>query len=625
MSADQAAAAPALSCTKQIRPILTKQNSANGSSLRSVSTQTTLAARYAVNPRKLGVVSPLYLTAENHLGRTAIVDHNGKYTYNDLLHFSTVLSRDLMDICDASAPTLEFARVGFLCENDVSYVVTQWATWMAKGVAVPLCKSHPVSELKYFIQDSECSVLVASHSFADKLSPVAKELDISLRVLQTDELKTNYHVNEWFVSESATSEKKTGKAQKRRPKRWFDLHLFNNSFKNDPALIIYTSGTTGPPKGVVLTHGNLSAMVSNMTSAWAWTSGDVILHVLPLHHVHGVINALMTPLHMGATCLMLPKFDPHKVWSCLVNPASTTGGVRVNLFMAVPTIYAKLIEHYEKHLQRGRGSRLTCEYIKSVCLTRIRLMVSGSAALPQPVMERWESITGHRLLERYGMTEIGMALTNPLSGPRIAGSVGTPFPSVEVCISRPNVYTRNGYDSLAVGNSKRTTVMPGHEGEAGELLVRGPSVFHQYWGRPEATREAFTPDGWFKTGDTVMFENGVYKILGRTSVDVIKSGGYKISALDVERHLLAHPAIVDCAVVGLPDITWGQRVAAVIVLKDGHDLDLDSLRSWARDVLPPYQTPTVLRCLPSMPRNAMGKVNKKELVSDVFPEFFKQR
>ncbi|KAK7115405.1 hypothetical protein V1264_001276 [Littorina saxatilis] len=497
---------------------------------------------------------------------------------------------------------------------------------MANGVGVPLCKSHPASELEYFIQDSGCSALVASQCFADKLSPLAQQLNTPLRVIDDSELTCNYEVNEWFVADKATSPKRSGKAKKTRPKRWYDLHQFNNGFKNDPALIIYTSGTTGRPKGVVLTHGNLCAMMSNMTTAWAWSAADVILHVLPLHHVHGVVNALMTPLQVGATCLMLPMFDPHKVWSCLVNPMSQTNRVRVNLFMAVPTIYAKLIQHYEEHLHRGRGSRLAGEYIRSVCMTRIRLMVSGSAALPQPVMEKWESITGHCLLERYGMTEIGMALTNPLSGPRIPGTVGKPFPSVEVCIAKPNVYSKNGYDGIAHGNAHRTTVEKGQEEESGELLVKGPSVFQEYWNRPKATEEAFTPDGWFKTGDTVTVNSdGFYKIIGRTSVDVIKSGGYKISALDIERHLLTHPAISDCAVVGLPDITWGQRVAAVVVVKHGGELSLGELKTWALNVIPPYQIPTELRCLPEMPRNAMGKVNKKELVANVFPEYLKGR
>ncbi|KAL8559726.1 hypothetical protein ACOMHN_002259 [Nucella lapillus] len=575
---------------------------------------------------KSGIIAPLFLSAEKHLGRTAILDRFGRFTYDDILHHSVRLSKDLVDLCGSETGTLEHGRVGYLCENAVSSAVAQFAIWMAKGVVVPLCNLHPVSELKYFIQDSGCSALVASQCFADKLSPISERFNLPLRVIDDSELLTGYEVNEWFVSEKATTSKMMGKAKKTRPKRWYDLHQFNNGFKNDPAQIIYTSGTTGRPKGVVQTHGNVFAMISNMVAAWAWSPRDVILHVLPLHHVHGLVNALLTPLHVGACCLMLPRFDPQQVWQNLANLTSRTDGVRVNVFMAVPTVYAKLVEHYDLHLHRGRGSRLACEYIKSVCMERIRLMVSGSAALPQPVMEKWEAITGHRLLERYGMTEIGMALTNPLSGPRTAGCVGKPFPSVEVCIAKPNVYAKNGYDVIASGNNQRTTITAGQENESGELLVKGPSVFHQYWNRPEATRETFTPDGWFRTGDTVTVSaEGVYRIVGRTSVDVIKSGGFKISALDIERHLLTHTSISDCTVVGLPDLTWGQRVAAVVVLKQGEQLTLDGLKSWARNVLPPYQVPTVLKCVPEMPRNPMGKVNKKELAASVFPEYLKER
>ena len=158
------------------------------------------------------------------------------------------MCKDLIALCGYESSTLEHARVGYLCENDVSYVVTQFATWMAKGIGVPLCKSHPVAELEYFIQDSGCSALVASQCFADRLHPIAEKLNIPLRVIDDSELVGSYEVNEWFVSEMATSGKRSGKALKTRPKRWYDLHHFNNGFKNDPALIIYTSGTTGRPK-----------------------------------------------------------------------------------------------------------------------------------------------------------------------------------------------------------------------------------------------------------------------------------------------------------------------------------------------------------------------------------------
>ena len=229
-------------------------------------------------------------------------------------------------------------------------------------------------------------------------------------------------------------------------------------------------------------------------------------------------------------------------------------------------------------------------------------MVSGSAALPVSTLERWKEISGHTLLERYGMTEIGMALSNPLRGKRVPGSVGTPLPNVEV-----QLVGENG-EPVATGTP-------------GEIEVRGPSVFVEYWGKPDATRDAFR-DGWFRTGDTAVVENGVYRILGRTNIDILKTGGHKVSALEIEEALREHPAIAECAVVGVPDLEWGERVAAAIVLKDvlkdalngglNNDdaIDLPSLRTWARELLAAHKLPSRLLVLDALPRNAMGKVMK---------------
>jgi malonyl-CoA/methylmalonyl-CoA synthetase len=214
----------------------------------------------------------------------------------------------------------------------------------------------------------------------------------------------------------------------------------------------------------------------------------------------------------------------------------------------------------------------------------LRLMVSGSAALPVSTLERWKEISGHTLLERYGMTEIGMALSNPLHGRRVPGSVGTPLPGVDLRLE-----------------------------EAGGIEVRGPAVFAEYWNKPDATREAFR-DGWFMTGDTAVVENGVYRILGRTNIDILKTGGHKVSALEIEEVLRGHSAIAECSIVGVPDAEWGERVAAAVVLKDGHALDLQSLRSWARDLLAVHKLPSRLLVLEALPRNAMGKVMKPALV-----------
>jgi malonyl-CoA/methylmalonyl-CoA synthetase len=220
-------------------------------------------------------------------------------------------------------------------------------------------------------------------------------------------------------------------------------------------------------------------------------------------------------------------------------------------------------------------------------------MVSGSAALPVPVLERWLEISGHTLLERYGMTEIGMALSNPLDGPRLAGCVGSPLPGVDIRL----------VDDCGQQVS---------QGTSGEIYVRGPSVFDQYWRREEATREAFF-EGWFRTGDQAVCEDGVYRILGRQSVDILKSGGEKISALEIENALLSHPAIRECAVVGLPDEDWGQLVVAAVVLEQGESLSLSDLRTWAKERMALYKVPRSLHLLDSLPRNPLGKVIKPAL------------
>jgi malonyl-CoA/methylmalonyl-CoA synthetase len=260
----------------------------------------------------------------------------------------------------------------------------------------------------------------------------------------------------------------------------------------------------------------------------------------------------------------------------------------VSLFMAVPTVYVKLIAAWEA-ASTERQAEL------SVACRALRLMVSGSAALPVSTLERWKEISGHTLLERYGMTEIGMALSNPLQGERVPGSVGTPLPNVEVQL---------------VGENGGLVA----RGVAGEIEVRGPSVFAEYWDQPDATRDAFR-DGWFRTGDTAVVENGRYRILGRTNIDILKTGGHKVSALEVEDTLRRHPAVAECAVVGVPDAEWGERVAAAVVLNNGDGLELSSFRAWAKEFLAAHKVPSRLLVLEALPRNAMGKVMKPALAA----------
>lgn len=255
--------------------------------------------------------------------------------------------------------------------------------------------------------------------------------------------------------------------------------------------------------------------------------------------------------------------------------------------MAVPTIYYKLIAYWNE-LESKEQLRV------SASLKDFRLMVSGSAALPISVLEEWKKISGHTLLERYGMTEMGMAISNSYREKRIPGHIGNPLNKVIVRIA----------------DDQNVTVEPGQQGE---IQVKGPNVFKEYWGKPEATAETFTEDGWFKTGDIAVYENGYYRILGRNSVDIIKSGGYKISALEIEEVLRKHSQIKECAVVGIPDEEWGEIIGASLIL-DTDNIDLGKLNEWLKDKLPGYKTPRKYIFQDDLPRNVMGKVTKKELI-----------
>nr|XP_013053042.2 malonate--CoA ligase ACSF3, mitochondrial isoform X1 [Anser cygnoides] len=415
--------------------------------------------------------APVFARALNFGDKIAIVDQHGEHTYRDLFRQSLRLSQEICRVLGCSSRDLKEERISFLCPNDASYVVAQWASWMSGGIAVPLYKKHPMQQLEYVIQDSQSALVVAAEEYVGKIAPSAEKLGVPVLPLPKPG-------GDGPASQAAVE----------------DVPLAScASWKDRGAMIIYTSGTTGRPKGVLSTHENVQAVTTGLVEKWEWKKEDVILHVLPLHHVHGVINKLLCPLWVGATCIMLPEFSAQMVWKKFLSSQAP----RVNVFMAVPTIYAKLIEYYDKHFSQPQVQ----DFVRAFCRENIRLMVSGSAALPVPVLEKWKSITGHTLLERYGMTEIGMALSNPLHGARVPGSVGTPLPGVEVCIATETL--RSGGRSYTVharGDEDGTQVTPGFEGQEGELLVRGPSVFREYWNRPQETKDAFTPDGWFKTG-----------------------------------------------------------------------------------------------------------------------------
>jgi malonyl-CoA/methylmalonyl-CoA synthetase len=474
--------------------------------------------------------------------RIAVADDEGTHTYGDLLAGSERGAARLL----GRLSDLDQARVAFMVEPSYRYVRIQWSIWRAGGVAVPLCLTHPAPELEYVLDTTRPLIVVSSPRFEDLLRPLAEGRDIEL--LLVDEVD--------------------GEAVK--------LPMVEASRR---AMILFTSGTTGRAKGVVTTHANIEAQIRSLVEAWEWSIEDRILLTLPLHHIHGIVNVIGCALWSGARCDMLPGFDAAEVLARLA-------GGDLSLYMAVPTIYHRLIalldeasEEERERVREGSG--------------RLRLMVSGSAALPIPVLERWRELSGHTLLERYGMTEIGMGLSNPYRGIRVPGSVGTPLSGVEVRL----VDEETG---------------PVADGEPGEIQVRGPTVFLEYWDRPEDTTSAFTDDGWFRTGDTAVFESGRYRILGRSSVDILKSGGEKISALEVEEVLLRHEAISEAAVVGLDDDEWGQRVVAVVVASQ--PVEPEDLRQWARALLAPHKVPKEFHFIDALPRNPLGKTVKPEVV-----------
>jgi malonyl-CoA/methylmalonyl-CoA synthetase len=493
---------------------------------------------------------PIIERAAGHGDAVAILADGGRHTYRGLLSHSAAIARRLL----RGRRDLEEARIALAVPAGPAHVAALWGIWRAGGIAVPLGSAATPAELGHALADSGAAGIVTTAAAADRLQPAA-----------------------------ATAGAEVVTVEQMEPAGDDAGHLPTV----DPgrrAFMLYTSGTTSKPKGVVHTHATIQAQIESLTEAWRWRSTDRIPLFLPLHHVHAAVNIQACGLWSGATIEALPSFDMDAVLDRVAADAYT-------LFMAVPTIYVKLIEAIESLPEERRRAVVGG-------FSRMRLMVSGSAGLPASVHTKWAVLTGQELLERYGMTEIGMALSNPYDGPRRAGFVGTPLPGVEVRL----VAEQGG---IVAG-----------EGVAGEIHVRGPAVFREYWNAPDVTAQSFI-NGWFRTGDVAVIEQGSYRILGRSSVDIIKSGGYKLSALEIEAVLLDHPDVAECAVVGLADETWGEVVAAALVPRAGAALDAAALGAWAKDRMSPYKTPRRWLVVEKLPRNALGKVTKPA-VRDLF-------
>ena len=487
----------------------------------------------------------IFKNIQTNANRLALVENAKNFSYNELNKSSDSIALEL----EKTFGLLIGKRIILLISPGFNYVAALFAIWKLRAVAVPVFIDLPAEALAYYVSDSGSEILLTDDKRINDLESLQGQVNI------IDVATISIENNQSFIT-----------------KVEYD----------DNALIIYTSGTTSKPKGVLTTHRILEAQILSLVKAWEWSEADSILNVLPLHHVHGLVNALLCPLFSGAKIYILPKFDSTKVWEILCSG-------QINVFMAVPTIYAKLISDFETAMDMEKLKR-------TEQLRNFRLMVSGSAALPVSILEKWKSISHHFLLERYGMTEIGMALSNPYKGERKAGFVGLPLPAVQVRLFD------NDKGKLAENE------------DSGEIQIKSPAVFKGYWNRETATAESFTADGWFKTGDLAVCIDGYFKILGRLSSDIIKSGGYKLSAIEIEETLREYPLLADCAVLGIPDETWGEIVVAVLVLKDKKlDVDTKLLSECLAGKMPSYKIPKKYRIVVDLPRNAMGKVVKNSL------------
>ncbi|KAJ9602521.1 hypothetical protein H2200_013064 [Cladophialophora chaetospira] len=563
--------------------------------------------------------SPIFEAIANHDQASLAIVHSSSdrtFSYGNLVHDVAIASEKLSAI--AEGRPLAGERIAFLAENSYDYVVTLLSILSLDAIAVPLAPTHPILELRYILENSAASLFLSTEKFRQKAQEVVKDglnnaprLHVLSKIIKGDESKESVR--------------------------------FDSSAADNAGLMLYTSGTTNRPKGVVLSMSNMTAQARSLIEAWQYSPSHLLLHVLPLHHIHGTINALFTPLMAGCAIEFAYPFNPETAWKRLATPFLPTSDSQratkrpITFLTAVPTIYNRLLSTHPSLSSDFQNATRT-----AISPANLRLNISGSAALPTPIKQAWTDLSaGNILLERYGMTEVGMALSCGLSPEdRVDGSVGWPLPSVEVRL---------------VDTDTNTIISPGEEvnqktgqPRQGEIQLRGPTIFKEYFRNPTATSKEFVEpeshdtnkEKWFGTGDIAIRQTipgtgqsdqpwakgPMYFILGRLSVDIIKIGGEKVSALEIERELLSLPEISEAAVVGLPDTKWGQKVAAVIVLSEKGKMGKEGGKQWGimdlrralKLKLAIHKIPVEVRVVQSIPRNAMGKINKKTLVKDVF-------
>jgi malonyl-CoA/methylmalonyl-CoA synthetase len=467
-----------------------------------------------------------------------------RYTWRDLDR-ATARIANMLDSLDLPA----HARVAVHVDKSVENLLLYLAVLRAGLVYLPLNSAYQAGELEYFIGNAEPSVLVCSPKNHPWLAKLAFQRGVK---------------NVFTLG----SERDGGLLE--RAAFFGDEHGTAQRGADDLAAILYTSGTTGRSKGAMLTHGNLLSNAQTLKDFWGWRVDDVLIHALPIFHVHGLFVASHGALLAGAKMLWFDKFDPRAVISQLP---------RASLFMGVPTLYTRMLA--EPSLAR------------TACAS-MRLFLAGSAPLLPDTFAAWQMRTGHTIVERYGMSETVMITSNAYhakDGERRAGTVGKALPGVGVRIDAPS----------------------GVAGEIGGIEVRGPNVFKGYWRMPEKTAEEFTADGWFKTGDVGQIDaNGVLTIVGR-SKDLIISGGYNVYPAEIEGVLNEQPGVAESAVVAAPHADFGEAVVAVVVAREGAPLDEATLIAALKARIANFKVPKRVFVEADLPRNQMGKVQKNVL------------
>ena len=444
------------------------------------------------------------------------------------------------------------SRVAVQVEKSPEALMLYLGTLRAGLVYLPLNTAYRESEIAYFLGDAEPAVVVCSGANKDWVEPLAQRNPGS-RVVTLEEDGSGTLIDAVSGFEPAFQTVACA--------------------PDDLAVILYTSGTTGRSKGAMLSHKNMVSNAQVLHTYWGWRSDDVLLHMLPIFHVHGLFVAAHGALLAGARMIWLPKFDLEQALHYL--PEST-------VMMGVPTFYVRL-------LSDARFNHDLC--------ARMRLFVSGSAPLLTDTFESFQVRSGHTILERYGMSETVMLTSNPyrpIDGPRLGGTVGRPLPGVSVRVVDDNL-------------------QPLPDGEIGHIQVRGDNVFSGYWRMPEKTKEEFTPDGWFRTGDMGRWnEQGYLVIVGR-SKDLIISGGFNIYPKEIETLIDDMPGVAESAVVGVPHADFGEAVVAIVVPRQGVTLDALQIQATLKSSIANFKVPKKVHVVPELPRNTMGKVQKNVL------------